>query len=312
MTDAPYSKPPRPGGGPEGDASLAGLFRGWLRAALGGKSNGDWRETIEELIEEEEDASADEVRHERRLLANILRLKDTKAVDAMVPRADIVAVEIGTPLEDVIRIFSEKTHSRLPIYRETLDDPVGMVHIRDVIAVLFGDKSSTLEQIKRDALIVAPSMPVLDLLLEMRARRQQLALVVDEYGGIDGLVTIEDIIEEIVGEIQDEHESDDEVQLLEESEGSFLTDARLSIEDFEQRFGSVLDDDERDDIDTVGGMVFSLAGRVPARGEVLRHSAGLEIEVVDADPRRIRRLRVRRLPGEAEGDAPTSLTSPKT
>lgn len=297
MTETSHSRPPRPGG-TDNDSSLGGLFRSWLRAALGGKSNGDWRETIEELIEEEEDASADEVRHERRLLANILRLKDTKAVDAMVPRADIVAVEIGTPLEDVIKIFSEKTHSRLPIYRETLDDPVGMVHIRDVIAVLYGDRVRSLDEIKREALIVAPSMPVLDLLLEMRARRQQMALVVDEYGGIDGLVTIEDIVEEIVGEIQDEHEGEEEVQLQEEPDGCFLTDARLSIEDFEQRFGAVLEDGERADIDTVGGMVFSLAGRVPARGEVLRHPAGLEIEVIDADPRRIRRLRVRRLPDE--------------
>jgi CBS domain containing-hemolysin-like protein len=300
MTDTPYSRPPRPSGAD--DSSLGGLFRSWLRAALGGKTNGDWRETIEELIEEE-DASADFARHERRLLANILRLKDTKAIDAMVPRADIVAVDIGTPLEDVIRIFSEKAHSRLPVYRETLDDPVGMVHMRDVVAAAFSDTPRSLAEIKRDALIIAPSMPVLDLLLEMRARRQQLALVVDEYGGIDGLVTIEDIIEEIVGDIQDEHEADEEVQIEEEPDGRFLADARLPIEDFEQRVARVLEDDERDDIDTVGGMVFSLAGRVPARGEVLRHPAGLEIEVVDADPRRIRRVRVRKLQDEEADEA---------
>jgi CBS domain containing-hemolysin-like protein len=298
MTDAPYGRPPRTGG-PDNDSSLAGLFRSWLRAALGGKTNGDWRETIEELIEEE-DAGADFARHERRLLANILRLKDTKAIDAMVPRADIVAVDIGTALEEVIRIFSETAHSRLPVYRETLDDPVGMVHMRDVVAAAFSDAPKVLADIKRDALIVAPSMPVLDLLLEMRARRQQLALVVDEYGGIDGLVTIEDIIEEIVGDIQDEHEGEEDVRLEEEGDGRLVADARLPIEDFEERVGPVLEDDERDDIDTVGGMVFSLAGRVPGRGEVLTHPAGLEIEVVDADPRRIRRVRVRRLPTEDE------------
>lgn len=311
MSDNGPTRRPRTNGADDTSSTQSyGLFRNWLRG-LRGKPESSWRDTIEELIEERDAPEASMQLHERMLLSNILRLQDTTAIDVMVPRADIVAADIETPLPEVLRLLSEKAHSRVPVYRETLDDVVGMVHIRDVLAARQlgerpGDgeaepeKAKGLRDILRDILIVAPSMPVLDLLLEMRQRRQHMALVVDEFGGIDGLITIEDLIEEIVGEIQDEHEIDEAPRLDERPDGTFLADARLPIETFEERVQPLLEDDERDDIDTLGGLVFTIAGRVPARGELLRHKSGLEFEVIDADSRRIKRLRVRRIAQEEQ------------
>ena len=309
MSDTGPTRRPRINGAEDTAANVSpGLLRTWLKG-LRGKTESSWRDTIEELIEERDEPEPSIQLHERMLLRNILRLQDRTAIDVMVPRADILAVDIATPLPEVLRVLSDKAHSRVPVYREGLDDVVGMVHIRDVLAAQTpaGEPGpdrkeddtggeTGLRDILRDILIVAPSMPVLDLLLEMRQRRQHMALVVDEFGGIDGLITIEDLIEEIVGEIQDEHEIDEAPRLDERPDGSFLADARLPIEMFEQQVSPVLEDDERDDIDTLGGLVFTVAGRVPARGELLRHKAGLEFEVIDADSRRIKRLRVRRVP----------------
>jgi CBS domain containing-hemolysin-like protein len=265
-----------------------------LKSSLRGKSDASWRDTIEELIEDQSEPDLPAAAHERTLLGNILRLKDLTAYDVMVPRADIMALEVDTPPDEALQILSRRIHSRVPVYRESLDDVVGVVHIKDVLARVAAKEPFTLQDILRDVMIVAPSMRVLDLLLEMRQNRQHLALVIDEFGGIDGLITIEDLIEEIVGEIEDEHDIEEAPSMVERADGTFLADARLPIETFEQTFGPVLDDDEREDIDTLGGLVFSLAGRIPARGELLTHPKGLEFEVVDADPRRIRRLRIRR------------------
>ncbi|MEQ8965810.1 MAG: hemolysin family protein [Azospirillaceae bacterium] len=293
MTDTSYSSKPR-NGGADDQAGLTGLFRTWLRTTLRGKAESTWRDTIEELIEENDEEETAVAFHERKLLANILSLKDLTAYDVMIPRADIVAVDLETPPDELLRTISTRAHSRLPVYRDTLDDVVGMVHIKDVVARLANGETFTLQEILRDVLVVAPSMPVLDLLLEMREGRRHMALVVDEFGGIDGLITIEDLVEQIVGEIEDEHDVELAPKIVERGDGSYLADARLSIEEFETRLGPVVDEEDRDDIDTVGGMVFALAGRVPLRGELLVHPAGLEIEVVDADPRRIKRVRVRR------------------
>ncbi len=190
-------------------------------------------------------------------------------------------------------------HSRYPVYRAQLDDVVGMVHIKDVFARIGVDAPFALHDVLRRPLFVVPSVPVLALLLQMRQARMHLALVVDEYGGIDGLITIEDLVETIVGDIADEHDEDGPPQMVEKPDGTIECDARTPVEAFEERFGAVLSDEERAaDIDTVGGLVLTLAGRVPAKGELVSHGSGLEFRVLEADPRRIRRVRVRK-PGTA-------------
>ncbi|NNG03458.1 MAG: HlyC/CorC family transporter, partial [Inquilinus sp.] len=260
-----------------------------------------WRDTIEELIEETPDAETPVSTHERTLLGNILRFKDLTTIDVMIPRADIVAIDVDTPTEEILKLLSKRAHSRLPVYRESLDEIVGMLHIKDLLANLAADQPRRLQELLREVLIVAPSMPVVDLLLEMRETRQHMSLVVDEFGGIDGLITIEDLVEEIVGDIEDEHDVTNAPQIKERPDGTWLADARLPIEEFEERFGHIVDDEEREDIDTLGGLVFSIAGRIPGRGELLRHPAGFEFEVLDADPRRIRRLRVSQTaPGDVD------------
>ncbi|WP_408902319.1 hemolysin family protein [Roseicella aerolata] len=262
------------------------------------------RDRMEELIEEREEQrrAGDENGHrdefsaqERAVLGNVLKLRDKTADDVMVPRADIMAMPEDFTLDQAIRLIQRDGHSRYPVYRGQLDEIVGMVHIKDVFAAVGREQSFDLKSILRKPLFTVPSVPVLDLLLQMRTARVHMALVVDEYGGIDGLVTIEDLVETITGDISDEHDEDVPPQMLERPDGTIELDARMPVEAFEQKLGAVLTEEERAaDIDTVGGLVFTLAGRVPARGELVSHSSGLEFRVLDADPRRIRRLRVRK------------------
>jgi magnesium and cobalt transporter len=259
------------------------------------------RESIAELVQEAAEASdapgepPELDRHERLLIANVLRLRETTADDVMVPRADIVAMRADVTLAQAIELIRNDGHSRLPVYREQLDDVIGMIHVKDVFAYVGRAEAFSLEAILRKPLMVAPQMPVMDLLLQMRMQRVHLALVVDEYGGIDGLVTIEDIVETITGDIADEHDDVEAPMVTERPDGAMDLNARMPIEDFEEKVGQILTEDERDaDIDTVGGLVFTLAGRVPTRGEVISHPSGMEFRVLDADARRIRRLRVRR------------------
>jgi magnesium and cobalt transporter len=261
------------------------------------------RESIAELVQEAADAQpvAGEQpeldRQERALIANILHLRETTADDVMLPRADIVAMRVDVTLDEAMELIRAHGHSRLPVYREQLDDIVGMVHIKDLFAYVGRPEAFKLESILRRPLMVAPQMPVLDLLLQMRQQRIHMSLVVDEYGGIDGLVTIEDLVETIVGDISDEHDEVQAAMVVERADGAIDVNARLPVEEFESRMGPVLSEDERDaDIHTIGGLVFTLAGRVPAKGEVISHPSGIEFRVLDADPRRIRRLRVRRPP----------------
>ncbi len=258
------------------------------------------RESIAELVQEAADATtqpgeAPELdRNERALIANVLRLRGTTADDVMVPRADIIAIPVTVTLDEAVDHIRREGHSRLPVFREQLDDVVGMVHIKDVFAYVGRPEEFRLEAILRTPLMVAPQVPVLDLLLQMRQARIHLALVVDEYGGIDGLVTIEDLVETITGDIADEHDEEDAPLITERPDGTMELDARLPVEAFEARFGPVLTEEERAaDIDTVGGLIFTLAGRVPPRGEVVTHPSGMEFRVLDADPRRIRRLRAK-------------------
>jgi magnesium and cobalt transporter len=259
------------------------------------------RESIAELVQEAAEArelpgeQPELDRHERLLIANVLRMRETTADDVMVPRADIVAMRADTTLAQAIELIRNDGHSRLPVYREQLDDVIGMVHIKDIFAYVGQPEAFSLESILRKPLMIAPQMPVLDLLAQMRMQRMHLALVVDEYGGIDGLVTIEDIVETITGDIADEHDDVEAPMLTERPDGAIDLNARLPIEDFEEKVGPILTEDERDaDIDTVGGLVFTLAGRVPTRGEVISHPSGIEFRVLDADARRIRRLRARK------------------
>jgi CBS domain containing-hemolysin-like protein len=275
-----------------------------LRRLFRQRTEADLRNTIEGLIDKQEGAgelpaTSDEIA----LLRNILKVHDLTVYDIMVPRADIVAVDIDMPLADLVRLMSAEAHSRIPVYRGTLDDIEGMIHIKDVLASIHRDPPVHLRDIVRRVLFVAPSMPILELLLQMRVTRVHLALVVDEFGGIDGLATIEDLVEEIVGEIEDEHDDDVTPNLFERADGSLDADARVPLEDFEERVGPILTAEERaEDIDTLGGLIFYLAGRVPVRGEVIRHKTGIEFEILDADPRRVRRMRVCLPRREDDGD----------
>ena len=282
-------------GNDDGSSTTSGFF-GWLKRFFKtGNGENSARDVLEELIEEREECEVPINDEERLLLANILELKDRTIHDVMVPRADIISVDSDINLSDVIKIITCEGHSRIPVFRGSLDDAIGMIHIKDVLAWHGRDSEFSLRDIVRKVLFVPPSMQVLELLLEMRATRCHMALVVDEYGGIDGLVTIEDLVEEIVGEIEDEHDRTEEPTMVEDLNGTIIADARVTIETLEERLGVLLSEEEREDIDTLGGLVFSLTGRVPIRGELISHPSGLEFEILDADPRRIKRLRLREI-----------------
>jgi magnesium and cobalt transporter len=259
------------------------------------------RESIAELVQESGGGPEDSETlglntQERALIANVLRLREITADDVMVPRPDIIAIRADVTLPQAIDQIRREGHSRLPVFREHLDDILGMIHIKDVFAFAGPPETFALESILRRPLMVAPQIGVLDLLLQMRNTRTHLALVVDEYGGIDGLVTIEDLVETIVGDIADEHDEVEGPMLVERADGALDLNARLPVEEFEAKWGVILSDDEREaDIETVGGLVFNLAGRVPTKGEIVPHPHGIEFLVLEADARRIRRLRARRV-----------------
>jgi magnesium and cobalt transporter len=265
------------------------------------------RESLEEVIEESDRKEPALSEQERVMLGNLLSFGELKVSDVMLPRAQIVAADEDTPLAELVSLFREAKHSRLPVYRENLDDPTGLVHVKDVLTLLepngandYRLTSAKIARIRRPILFAPPSMRALDLLLKMQASHTHLALVIDEYGGTDGLVSIEDIIEEIVGDIADEH--DEEAPALKRDEDGFVADARVELEDFKTETGVDLATSEADEnVDSLGGLVASLVGRVPQRGEIIAHPSGYEFEVLEADPRRIKRLRIRR--GEAHPPA---------
>ena len=314
MSEAHRSQPPEESQD-QSPGLLKTLRRWWAPESAEAESV---REVIEELIEERNEESPSDGGpaidpNERLLLANVLKMRTVSAADIMVPRPDVVAVEVTTPMTEVLALLMKERHSRLPVYRGTLDDVVGFVHIKDV-AVLAAEHAAEhgsqpdadeppLAPIVRNMLFVSPAVRVLDLLLEMRLKRTHMAMVVDEYGGIDGLLTIEDVVEQIVGEIEDEHDSDQAPSLVEKPDHSVAADARVALSEFEKRFGPVFSEDEREATDTLGGLVINLAGHVPARGELVKHPSGIEFEVIEGDPRRVRQLRVRNIPAPAP--APT-------
>jgi magnesium and cobalt transporter len=283
------------------------LLKRLAQALRGGQSAHAMRESLEEVIEESERQSSELSQQERVMLANLLKFGELKVADVMVPRADIVAVEESTKLRELVADYREAQHSRLPVYRETLDDPTGLVHIKDALAQLQFDADGTVRwpdvaaaKIKREILFVPPSMPARDLLVKMQTSHMHLALVIDEYGGTDGLVSIEDLIEEIVGDIDDEHDVDDAPRLRALPGGGYEADARLDLEDFKAQTGiDLAPEDGDEEIDTLGGLVVSLVGRLPLRGEIIPHPSGFEFEILEADPRRIKRLRLRPPPAAA-------------
>lgn len=301
MTNSEHS-PPRD----DTEISWAPNLLRRLAQALRGGGAHSIRESLEEVIEESDRQTPALNAQERMMLANLLKFGELRVGDVMVPRADIVAVEEKTSLPQLIADFRTAQHSRLPVYRETLDDPLGLVHIKDIFALLEPTPDGlkcpdvTITKFKRELLFVPPSMPAHELLLKMQTTHIHLALVIDEYGGTDGLVSIEDLIEEIVGDIDDEHDVEEAPQLKAREDGGYDADARLDLEDFKSQTGIALAPEEADEeIDTLGGLAVSLVGRVPQRGEIIPHPSGFEFEIIEADPRRVKKLRLRRLPGAA-------------
>lgn len=279
------------------NGGLSRLIDRMLRLLRARDDNG-LRESLEALIEQRAEEAGEDAPpaldpHERALIANVLKLRGVTADDAMVPRADIVAVPETMTLEALVALIKREGHSRLPVYRDSLDDIVGMVHIRDVFVHMDRGAEFRIADILRKPLFVPPSKPVLDLLREMRQARMHMAIVVDEYGGTDGLVTIEDVVEEIVGDIADEHDEPLAVQVVARPDGTLDVDARLPVEEFERHLGPILSAEERDaEIETVGGLILALTHRIPTRGETIAHPSGVEFRILDADSRRIRKVRV--------------------
>jgi CBS domain containing-hemolysin-like protein len=303
----------------------AGL--GWLsalRSRLGLQGAPTLRDTIEGALRQEATTTSAFSAEERQMMLRMLRFGAARVVDIMVPRADIIALDEDEPLSELLRTFEEGGISRIPMFHETLDDPRGLVHIKDVLhwlieegqadlasAVLAGASGGgavpqfklsdidlarpiTVAKIRRPILYVPPSMPAMNLLLRMQTTRIHMALVVDEYGGTDGLVTIEDLIEQVVGEIEDEHDEAEVAHISRDAKGVMSASARTPIGELEEVLKrQVVTEEEAAEVDTLGGLVFSILGRVPVRGEIVRHAAsGLEFEVLDADPRRVKKLRI--------------------
>lgn len=251
---------------------------------------------IIESLENEESFSIGK----REMLFKVASFDKLTIGEVMVPRADIIALEVNTPLGELARAFAEHQHSRIPLYRENLDTPIGFVHVKDVLSILTPDEngnvdadfsSKPLNRLKRELLFVPASMRLNNLLLQMRAKRCHMALVVDEYGGTDGLVTIEDLVEEIIGDIDDEYDDDTETFFIQKSPNLWEVDAKLELETFTEKTGiDLTHEDIETEIDTLGGLAFALAGHVPPRGEIITHPNGYELEILDADPRKIRRL----------------------
>ncbi|MGH2341574.1 hemolysin family protein [Segnochrobactraceae bacterium EtOH-i3] len=319
-------------------AASASSGAGWLtrlRGRVGLKAPASLRDDLATALAEEpvQGETATFTTEERRLLGNILRLREVRVYDVMVPRADIDAIDASASLSVVLMAFHQSGHSRMPVYRDTLDDPLGMVHIKDLMAYItaismptpaeeadgtadavpgrprldFGlvdlDRSLDATGLIRPVLFVPPSMSATDLMAKMQADHVQMALVIDEYGGTDGLVSLEDLVEEVVGDISDEHDDEeDDVRLQEQGDGVWVADARVALEDVAEILGPGFRPEAvEEEAETLGGLVYAIAGRIPVRGEIIssRDLPGFEFEVLEADPRRIRRLKISRRRPEA-------------
>ena len=329
---------------PTDEAARSSGGGGWiatLRARLGLQGAPTLRDTLEVALKADDETGAFSA-EERGMLLRLLRFGGSRVEDVMVPRADIIAVEESQPLRELLRMFEDAGVSRIPLFHETLDDPRGMVHIKDLFGWLMAEAGQmhsgepcaarpspealreisangaaraegppvrapeelhlgrcdlsrpiTVARVRRPVLYVPPSMPAMNLLIRMQTTRIHMALVVDEYGGTDGLVTIEDLVEQIVGDIEDEHDEAEAAHIVSDPKLGLLASARTPVRELDAHFGiKLLTAEEEEDIDTLGGLVFAIVGRVPARGELIRHASGLEFEVLDADPRRVKKLKI--------------------
>lgn len=275
---------------------LLQAIRGWLRHSLSATKDASLKEVLEEAIEEHETSGDERLAPEEKImLHNVLSFGDTKVSDIMVPRTDICAVPYDIDWSDLNKHIMEMRHTRVPVYEDTLDHMKGFIHVKDLLALLSGNESFDMPKIIRPLLYVPPSMRIIDLLVMMRQASCHMAIVVDEYGGTDGLVTMENLFEEIVGDIQDEHDededSDDKITRL--SDTSYEVSARIPIETLERELGlNLITEEKEGEFDSLGGLIFFQLGRVPARGEIVRHISGIRFEIVEADPRRIRKVRI--------------------
>ena len=266
-------------------------FPSFLKKTKSNSKNKNLDKELEQFVAKRinaDDSNGKQLSHENELLKNLAGLKGITASDVMVPRIDIVSVAMSDDFNEVVKQLIKTNHSRVPVRNESLDDIVGILHIKDVLANLFlKDKKDIMTLIKKP-IFVSPSISLLDLLYEMRVERRHLALVVDEYGGIDGLVTIEDLVEELVGDIEDEHDFSSECRLEKVEDGSIIVEARITIDLLEGFISSIRKEDLNDEIDTLGGFIISIAGRVPVKSEVISYSpSGLKFEILEADPRKV-------------------------
>jgi CBS domain containing-hemolysin-like protein len=290
-----------------GDDGSSGIWRGVRHLIFGEDSEPTLREEIEEAIDEAEESegaapAGDLGAAERQMLRNLLHFGDETAGDICVTRGDIMAVPNDISFDELVQAFVNAGHSRLPVYSESLDDVVGMVHIKDVfLASVDPARDRSLQALMREPLFVPESMGAIELLARMRSERTHLAIVVDEFGGTEGLVTIEDVVEEIVGDIEDEHDDAEAAMLTLLDDGVWEADARIELEELAEAIDPRLSSDE-DEVDTLGGLVFLLAGHIPAKGECVEHPSGWKLEAVDSDPRRIIRVRLHAPEGHIRPD----------
>jgi CBS domain containing-hemolysin-like protein len=281
---------------PQPRTSLLNAVRNWVKHTIGVKQDASLKETLEEIIEEH-DAQADNhlAPEERVMLHNVLSFGDTKVSDIMVPRTDIYAVPADIELCNLKAHILEQQHTRIPVYEDTLDQVLGFIHVKDLLPMLGGEMEFNLRQVMREVLFVPPSMRIIDLLVKMRHAGSHMAIVVDEYGGTDGLVTMEDLFEEIVGDIQDEHDEDEEPEdkIIRLSDNTFEVNARIRIEKLEKELGlNLVTEEKENEFDTLGGLIFFQLGHVPVKGEVVEHISGVRFDILDADPRRIKKVRI--------------------
>jgi CBS domain containing-hemolysin-like protein len=281
------------------------LWRGMRHLIFGEESEPTLREEIEDAIDEAEESrpvAGDLSPAERQMLRNLLHFGEQTAGEIAVTRGDIVAVQSEISFDELVRAFAEAGHSRLPVYRESLDDVIGMIHIKDVfVASIDPARDRSLDALIREPLFVPESMGVLELLARMRADRVHLAIVVDEFGGTEGLVTIEDVVEEIVGDIEDEHDDAEAAMLTPLEDGLWEADARIELDVLAEAVDPRLSSEE-DEVDTLGGLVFLLAGHIPDKGECVTHPSGWKLEAIDSDPRRIIRVRLHAPEGETTSE----------